>query len=84
MNNLASLEIPVDLKERIERVAKERNEEPASFVAYAVDVVLDAEAAQIAEIRRRMQNPSRKYYTNEQAMAKLDSLRPSRRGLQPK
>jgi hypothetical protein len=28
-----------------------------------------------------MQNPGRKYFTNEQAMAKLDSIRPSRRGL---
>ena len=81
MNNLASLEVPVDLKERIERVAKERNEEPASFVAYAVNVVLDAETAQNAEIKRRMQNPDRKYFTNAQAIAKLDSIRPSRKGL---
>ena len=28
MNNTSSLELPIELKERIEHVAKERNEEP--------------------------------------------------------
>jgi hypothetical protein len=53
MNNLASLEMRVDLKERTGRSAKERNEEPAFLVAYTAGILPDAEPAHIAGIRRR-------------------------------
>jgi predicted transcriptional regulator len=53
MSNTSSLELPVELKERIVRVAKERNEDPATLLACAIDSLLNVEEAQLAEIRRR-------------------------------
>ena len=82
MSKTSTLELPIELKERIERVAKERKEEPATLLAFAIDSLLTAHEAQLAEIRRRdlvSSSNSGKSYTHEKAMAKLDSLRPSRR-----
>jgi predicted transcriptional regulator len=80
MSKTSTLELPIELKERIERVAKERKEEPATLLAFAIDSLLTAHEAQLAEIRRRdLISNSGKGYTHEEAMAKLDSLRPSRR-----
>ncbi len=79
MSRTASLELPVELKQRIERVAKERNQEPASLLAYAIDSLLSVEEAQLAEVRRRDVDEPGVHYTNEDAFAKLDSFRPSRR-----
>jgi predicted transcriptional regulator len=80
MSNTSSIELPVELKERIERVARERNEGPATLLAYAIDSLLNFEEAQLAEVRRR----DRKCYTNEEAFAKLDSFRHNRRTSLPK
>ena len=82
MSKTSTLELPIELKERIERVAKERKEEPATLLAFAIDSLLTAQEAQLAEIRRRdliSNSNTGKYYTHEEAMAKLDSFRPSRR-----
>ena len=42
MNKTSSLELPIELKERIERVAKERNEEPARLTVWVMMAVLGA------------------------------------------
>ncbi len=79
MSKTSSLELPIELKQRIERVAKERNEEPAMLLARAIDSLLSAAEAQLAEVRRRDLTDTSEPYTNEEAFAKLDSFRPSRR-----
>ena len=84
MSVTSSLDLPVELKERIERVAKERNEEPATLLAYAIDSLLSVEEAQLAEVRRRDLADSGEYYTSKDAFEKLDSFRPSRRTPSPK
>ena len=84
MSRTSSLELPVELKQKIERVAKERNEEPATLLAYAMESLLSVEEAPLAEVRRRDLTDAGEHYTNEDAFAKLDSLRPSRRIPPPK
>ena len=84
MSKTSSLELPIELKQRIERVAKERNEEPAALLARAIDSLLSAADAQLAEVRRRDLTDTNDCYTNEEAFAKLDSFRPSRRNPSPK
>ncbi|HMD84176.1 MAG TPA: hypothetical protein VKO18_05695 [Terriglobia bacterium] len=84
MSGTSSLELPIELKLRIERVAKERDEEPATLLASAIDSLLSIEEAQIAEVRRRDATDTGETYSNEDAFAKLDSLRPSRRNPLPK
>jgi predicted transcriptional regulator len=79
MSATASLELPVELKDKIERVARERNEDPVSLIASAVESLLGGEEAQRAEVRRRDLADSGEHYDNEAAFAKLDSFRPSRR-----
>ena len=44
MSNTANLELPFDLKEKIERPVRERNEEPAALLASAIDSPLSAAA----------------------------------------
>ena len=84
MSGTSNLELPTELKLRIERVAKDRNEEPATLISCAIDSLLSVEEAQIAEVRRRDAKETGETYSNEDAFAKLDSLRPSRRNLLPK
>lgn len=84
MSNTSSLELPVELKKRIERVAKERNEQPATLLAYAIDSLLSIEEAQLAEVRRRDLIDTGASYTNEEAFARLNSFRPGRRTSLPK
>jgi len=84
MSSPSSLELPLELKQKIERVAKERNEEPATLLAYAIDSLLSVEEAQLAEVRRRDLTDVGEPYANEDAFAKLDSFRPSRRTHSPK
>jgi predicted transcriptional regulator len=79
MTKNSSLELPIELKQRIERVAKERNEEPAALLASAIDSLLSAADAQLAEVRRRDLTDTGQSYSNEEAFARLDSFRPSRR-----
>ena len=79
MGRTSSLELPSELKRRIERVAKERNQEPATLLALAIDSLLSAEEAQLAEVRRRDLADQGQHFTNQEAFARLDSFRPSRR-----
>ena len=76
MGETSNLELPVELREKIERAARLRNEEPAELVAYAIDSLLTAEEVQIAEVRRREATDAGETYTNEAAFAKLDRSRP--------
>jgi predicted transcriptional regulator len=80
----SNLELPTELKLRIERVAKERDEALATLLSSAIDSLLSVEQAQIAEVRRRDAADSGKSYGNDDALAKLDSFRPSRRNPLPK
>jgi predicted transcriptional regulator len=79
MTKNTSLELPIELKQRIERIAKERNEEPATLLASAIDSLLSAADAQLAEVRRRDLTDTSQSYSNEEAFTRLDSFRPSRR-----
>ena len=79
MSITSNLELPIELKQKIERVAKERNEEPATLLAYAIDSLLSVEDAQLAEVRRRDLTDASKHLANQDALAKLDSFRPSHR-----
>jgi len=83
MSGTSNLELPTELKLRIERVAKERDEAPATLLSSAIDSLLSIEEAQIAEVRRRDATDTGETYSNEDAFAKLDSLRPSRRNPLP-
>jgi predicted transcriptional regulator len=84
MSENSSLELPIELKQRIERVAKERNEDPATLLASAIDSLLSVADAQLAEVRRRDLTDTRQSHTNEEAFAKLDSYRTSRKTPSPK
>ncbi|MGA2983758.1 MAG: hypothetical protein ABSG32_08080 [Terriglobia bacterium] len=84
MSRTSNLELPTELKLRIERVAKERDEAPATLLSSAIDSLLIIEEAQIAEVRRRDATDTGETYSNEEAFAKLDSLRPSHRNPLPK
>jgi predicted transcriptional regulator len=84
MSGTSNLELPTELKLRIERVAKERDEEPATLLSCAIDSLLSVEEAQIAEVGRRDTTEAGEIYSNDDAFAKLDSFRPSRRNPLPK
>ena len=75
----SSLELPIELKRRIKRVAKERNEESATLLASAIDSLLSAADTQLAEVHRRDLADRGHSYSSEEAFARLDSFRPSRR-----
>jgi len=83
MGQTSSIELPVELKQKIERAAKDRNEEPATLVAYAIDSLLSADEAQVAEVRRRDAADTSETLTNEAAFAKLDTFRPNRKTPSP-
>jgi predicted transcriptional regulator len=78
MSETSNLELPTELKLRIERVAKERNEEPATMLSCAIDLLISLEETQIAEVRRREAADQGENYSNEDALAKLNAFRPSR------
>jgi predicted transcriptional regulator len=84
MSETSNLELPTELKLRIERVARERDEEPATLLSGAIDSLLMIEEAQVAEVRRRDANDTGEVYSNEDAFARLESFRPSRRAPSPK
>jgi predicted transcriptional regulator len=84
MSTISNLELPTELKRRIERVAKAREEEPATLLSSAIDSLLSIEEAQISEVRRRDATDTGEISSNEEALAKLESLRPSRGNPLPK
>jgi hypothetical protein len=65
-------------------VANERDEAPATLLSSANDSLRIIEEAQIAEVRRREATDAGEIYSNDDAFARLDSFRPSRRDPLPK
>jgi predicted transcriptional regulator len=84
MSRTSNLELPAELKLRIERVARERDEAPATLLSSAIDSLLMVEEVQIAEVGRRDAADAGETYSNQDAFAKLDAFRPHCRKPLPK
>jgi predicted transcriptional regulator len=73
MSGSSILNVPEELKERIEQAARERKENPSSLIASALDLLLETEQLQVEEVRRRLSSRSGKTIPNERVMAWLDT-----------
>ncbi len=73
MRGLSSLNLPSELKDKIEQAARERSENPSSLIASALDLLLEAEKLQLEEVRRRTASRSGKTVGNEHVMSWLDT-----------
>jgi predicted transcriptional regulator len=73
MSGSSILNVPEELKERIEQAARERKENPSSLIASALDLLLETEQLQVKEVRRRLSSRSGKTIPNERVMAWLDT-----------
>ncbi len=79
MSGVSSLDMPAELKERIEQAARERRENPASLIASALDLLLEAENLQLKEVRRRIASRSGNSVHDEHVMSWLDTWGISRK-----
>jgi predicted transcriptional regulator len=52
MSRVSNLEMPTELKERIEKAARERNQNPSSLVERAFTLFLTVEEAHLVEVRK--------------------------------
>ena len=52
MNSISNLQMPTELKERIEKAARERNQDPSSLVERAFALFLTVEEAHLVEVRK--------------------------------
>ena len=52
MSSISNLEMPAELKERIEKAARERNQNPSSLVERAFTLFLTVEEAHLVEVRK--------------------------------
>jgi predicted transcriptional regulator len=52
MSSISNLEMPTELKERIEEAARERNQNPSSLVERAFTLFLAVEEAHLVEVRK--------------------------------
>jgi predicted transcriptional regulator len=73
MSGVSGLSVPDELKDRIERAARERELNPSSLIASALDLLLEAEAIQGEEVRRRLASRTGKTIPNERVMEWLDT-----------
>ena len=73
MSRVSSLNVPDELKERIEQAAREREQNPSTLIASALDLLLEAEALQEEEARRRLASRSGKTVDNQRVMAWIDT-----------
>jgi predicted transcriptional regulator len=73
MSEVSGLNVPEELKTRIEQAAREREQDPASLIASALDLLQEAEALQVEEVRRRLDSRTGKTIANKQVMAWLDT-----------
>jgi predicted transcriptional regulator len=71
MSTGSVLNVPEELKERIEQAARERNENPSSLIASALNLLLETEKLQVEEVRRRLASRSGKTVHNDRVMAWL-------------
>ena len=73
MSGVSGLNVPDELKARIEQAAREREQNPATLIARAFDLLLETEALQGEEARRRLASRSGKTVDNQRVMAWLDT-----------
>jgi predicted transcriptional regulator len=73
MSGVSGLNVPDELKDRIERAARERELNPSSLISSALDLLLEAEAIQGEEARRRLSSRTGKTIPNERVMEWLDT-----------
>jgi predicted transcriptional regulator len=52
MSSVSNLEMPTELKEKIEKAARERNQNPSSLVERAFALFLTVEEAHLVEVRK--------------------------------
>jgi predicted transcriptional regulator len=52
MSSISNIEVPKELKERIEKAARERNQNPSSLVERAFTLFLTIEEAHLMEVRK--------------------------------
>ena len=52
MSSISNLKMPTELKERIEKAARERNQNPSSLVERAFALFLTVEEAHLVEVRK--------------------------------
>jgi predicted transcriptional regulator len=67
------LDLPAELKNKIEQAARERSENPSSLIASAVDLLLEAEKLQLENVRRRVATRTGKTVANQRVMSWLDT-----------
>jgi predicted transcriptional regulator len=73
MSEVSGLILPEELLARIEQAARERGQNPSTLIARAVDLLLEAEASQAEEARRRLASRTGKTVPNERVVAWLDT-----------
>ena len=73
MSGVSGLNVPEELKERIEQAAREREQNPSTLIASALDLLLETEALQTEEAQRRLASRTGKTVPNERVMAWLDT-----------
>jgi predicted transcriptional regulator len=73
MSGGSALNNPEELKVRIEQAARERNENPSSLIASAVNLLLETEQLQVEEARRRLASRSGRTVRNDRVLAWLDT-----------
>jgi predicted transcriptional regulator len=73
MTGASGLNMPGELKERIELLARERDENPSTLIASALDLLLEAEALQLGEARRRLASPIGNTVPHERVSAWLET-----------
>jgi predicted transcriptional regulator len=73
MSGVSGLNVSEELRERIEQAARERDQNPSTLIATALDLLLEAESLQADEARRRLASRTGKTVPNERVTAWLDT-----------
>jgi predicted transcriptional regulator len=73
MSGVSGLNVPDELKERIVQAAREREQNPSTLIASALDLLLETEALQASEAQRRLASSTGRTVSNELVMAWLDT-----------
>jgi len=71
MSSVSGLDVPDELKKRIEQAARERAQNPSTLIASALDLLLQTEALQAEEAQRRLASRSGRTVPNERVVAWL-------------
>jgi predicted transcriptional regulator len=73
MRGFSDWNFPAELKARIEQAARERQQSPSTLIADALDLLLEAEALQTGEARRRLTTRTGRTVAHERVLAWLDT-----------